>query len=273
MAGTAILFSVMALFVRMAAASVPVGMIVFTRYTVSTFFIAILWSMRVFRIRPVNKKLLLMRAVAASLGGVFYFFAVSSITLGEAVILKYTYPIFAVSFSALLYREKTSRFVLVLIFMSILGVGILMNPASFNPSFGYIWGMLNGISAGAAVAFVRKLRSTDDSPTIMFFTSFTGIIISIPFLLGGIVMPDAREATLMLLASAAGIAAQFALVYGIRFIKTGSACVVMALEVALSALLGFIVLGHTLGFMQIVGGILILTGGAVLIISENKKNK
>ena len=74
MAGTALLFSVMALFVRLAAETVPVGMIIFTRYSISTLFIAGLWASGVFTIRPVNKTLLVMRAVAASFGGVFYFF-------------------------------------------------------------------------------------------------------------------------------------------------------------------------------------------------------
>jgi len=273
MAVTAILFSVMALFVRLAAQNAPVGMIIFIRYTLSTLFIATLWGAGVFKVRPVNTKLLMMRAVAASFGGVFYFFAVSSIPMGEAVLLKYTYPLFAVSFSALFFGEKTGKFVIVLIVTTILGIAIMMNPTSFNPSAGYLWGLLNGLSAGAAVAFVRKLRDTDDSPTIMFFTSFVGIFVSAPFLAGGFLWPGTVTAFYILIASACGVAAQFALVYGIRFIKTGAACVVMALEVAMSALLGFLVLGHTLGIAQIAGGVLILTGGAMLIINESSKNK
>jgi len=270
---TAVLFSCMALFVRLASGTVPVGMIAFTRYVLSTAFLAVLWTSGVIEVRPVNRRLLIYRALAASFGGVFYFFAVSSITIGEAVILKYTYPFFAVTIAALLYGEKTDRSVIGLIVMSVVGVALIVNPMSFSPRAGYVWGLLNGVSAGGAVAFVRKLRDTDDSATIMFFTSLVGIFVSAPFLVGGMVLPTGWASAHVFLAAVCGIAAQFALVYGIRYIKTGSACVVMALEVVMSSLLGYVVLGHTLGMAKIVGGILVLTGGAVLIIREGRRNE
>jgi len=268
MISTAALFSTMALFVRLASATIPTGMIVFTRYLLSTLFILVLFWTRVIQIRPVNRGLLFLRAISASFGGVFYFFAVSSITIPEAVILKYTYPLFAVTIAAVIYGEKTGRAVIALLILGLTGVVIMMNPASLHPQIGYVWGILNGICAGGAVAFVRKLRDTDDSGTIMFFTSLAGILVSMPFLSGGVVMPVGRGLVFMLLAAACGITAQFALVYGIRFIKTGSACVIMMLEVVISSVLGFLVLGHTIGAIQFIGGILILTGGTFLIIRE-----
>ena len=273
MISTAVLFSTMALFVRLASETIPVGMIVFTRYVLSTAFIAALWATGTISVRPVNRRLLLLRAVSASFGGVFYFFAVSTITIGEAVILKYTYPFFAVTIAAVLFGEKTDKSVLILLVMSIAGVVIMMNPASFHPQAGYAWGLLNGISAGGAVAFVRKLRDTDDSATIMFFTSFVGIFVSMPFLLGGVTVPDGRGLFFLVVVAVCGITAQFALVYGFRYIKTGSACVVMTLEVVLSAVLGYLVLGHMLGTPQIIGGILILSGGAVLVLREGAKKR
>jgi drug/metabolite transporter (DMT)-like permease len=266
---TALLFSAMALFVRLAARTTPVGTIVLVRYFLSTLFIGALWAAGAVSVRPVNKRLLFMRATAASFGGLFYFFAVATITLGEAVILKYTYPFFAVSIAALMYGEKTDRSVIGLLVMSVAGVVVMMNPAAFHPQAGYAWGLLNGVSAGAAVAFLRRLRDTDNSATIMFFTSLAGVIVSLPFLAGGLGITWGADFYYMLLASLCGVAAQYALVYGMRYIKTGSACIIMALEVAMSAALGFVVLGHTLGLSKILGGALILTGGAVLILRES----
>ncbi len=270
MVSTAVFFSAMALFVRLASETIPVGMIIFTRFTVSTAFIVVLYAAGTIRIRPVNHRLLIARALAASIGGVFYFFAVSTITIAEAVILKYTYPLFAVTFAAVLFGEKTDRTVLGLLSLSIAGVVIMMNPASFNPQAGYVWGLLNGLFAGGAVAFVRKLRDTDNAGTIMFATSLMGVIVSLPFLAGGMMVPEGIELAWLGLASGCGLLAQFSLVYGIRYIKTGSACIIMMLEVVLSSALGFIVLGHTMGLIKIIGGIIVLAGGFVLIRREGK---
>jgi len=283
MISTAVFFSTMALFVRLASISIPVGMIIFTRYVLSTALFAVLALTGILRIRPVNYRLLFCRSLAASLGGVCYFFAVSSISIAEAVILKYTYPLFAVSIAALLYGEKTDRLILLLLGGSIAGVIIMMSPSSLNIQTGYFWGLGNGMTAGAAVAFVRKLRATDDSATIMFFTSLMGIVVSAPFLpafhsetadrAGGFVIPEGKWLVFVLGAAVCGIIAQFCIVYGMRFIKTGSASVIMMLEVVLSSLLGFLILGDVIGIPQYIGGALILFGGAVLIMREGQKNK
>jgi len=267
---TAIMFALMALFVRLASGKIPVGMIVCVRYGISTaLFIPLVWLGNV-RIRPVNHRLLFGRAVTAGLGGIFYFFAVSSITIAEAVILKYMFPLFAVTISAVFFGEKTSRTVIFLLLWSFAGVFIMTNPRSFSLQIGYLWGILNALSAGAAVSFVRKLRATDDSWTIMFFTSLAGFILSLPLLTRGVRKPDFTSGIFMLLAAASGILAQFALVYGMRFIKTGTASVIMMLEVVVASLLGFVFLASIPALNQIIGGIMILTGGAILLSRHEK---
>ncbi len=269
----AALFSTMAVFVRLASSSVPTGEIVFIRYGLSTLLFYGLYRFARLPIRPVNTRLLIMRSVAAAFGGVFYFFAVSRITMGEAVILKYLYPFFAVGTAALLYGEKTDRTVVVLIVMSVAGVVVMVNPAHFDPQPGYIWGILTGLSAGAAVAFVRKLRDTDDSSTIMFFTSATGVVVSAPLALKGFAVPVGVPLLLVLGASFCGIGAQFVLVYGMRYIKTGAACVVMAFEVVLSAFLGWLVLDQTVDPHHVAGGLLILSGGFIIILRQGSTHK
>ena len=55
-----------------------------------------------------------------------------------------------------------------------------------------------------------------------------------------------------------------------KYIKTGSACVIMMLEVILSSGLGIIILRDMLMLNKIIGGILILAGGFFLIKHENR---
>lgn len=267
---TAVLFGFMALFVRLASATVPVGMIVCTRYVLSTVIMTAITLTGVAKVRPVNYRLLVCRSFSASFGAVFYFFAVASITMSEAVILKYTFPLFAVTFSALLFGEKTNRRVVFLLVWSFAGVVVMVNPGAFTLKIGYVWGMLNALSAGAAVAFVRRLRETDDSWTIMFFTSIAGLIVSLPLLLQGMVVPVGFDAVYLVLAGSLGIAAQFSLVYGMRYIKTGSASVIMMIEVVVASLLGIVFLGHIPSLYQVIGGCMILIGGAFLMTAQGR---
>ncbi|MBN1292275.1 MAG: DMT family transporter [Candidatus Latescibacteria bacterium] len=271
---SAALFSFMALFVRLASKTMPVGMIVCVRYAFSVLFFIPLIAMKQIKIRPVNHRLLLYRALAAGFGGLFYFLAIANISLAEAVILKYTFPLFAIAVSAIFYGEKTGRLVIFLLLWSFIGVFVMMNPNSFSFRIGYVWGILNAVSAGAAVAFLRKLRATDDSTTTTFFTAVAGTVISLPMLLIGLQIPTVSESVLLLSASIMGLSAQYVLAYGMRFIKTGAASVIMMVEVVIASVLGFSILGQIPTIHQLLGGAMIVLGGAVLIVRQgNNKAK
>jgi len=256
-------FALTSLFVKLGSDSVPVGVIVLARFI---FMYLLMETFRLsgkIKVRPRNKKLLFWRSVMASVGGVFYFFAMATIPIAEAVVLKYTYPLFAVAIASLAYSEKTGRLVITALALCLAGIFIMVKPTSFNLSPGYAWGLLNGLSAGIAVALLRQLRATDDSSTVLYFHSLTGVIISLPFIAQW--RPAGFEGwTYTFFAALFGLLGQFSLVYGFRYIKTGSGSVVMALEVVFSALLALIFLNQVPGLMKIAGGALIILGAALV---------
>jgi len=262
----ALFFAMMALFVRLAAREASVGTISFVRYAMTVaVYLPFIASGRV-KIRPVNTPLIVMRAIAASFGGIFFFLAVSEITLAEATILKYTFPLFAVAISAIFYNERTNFLVIGIMAWSIAGVYIMVNPESLAIQRGYLWGILNAVSAGAAVAFLRKLRATDDSLTILFTTALAGTIMSMPLMIADWRTPSIKAFGLMIIISLCGLLAQFFITYGMRFIKTGAGSVIMMLEVVFASVLGMTFLHHVPTSNQIIGGVMILGGGVLLTI-------
>jgi drug/metabolite transporter (DMT)-like permease len=266
MTATAVSFSLMALFVRLAAESTPVAVIILVRYGIGTLLFGILAAFGNISLRPVNCKLLTWRAIGAALGGVFYFYALADITIAEAVFLKFTYPLFAVTIAAIMFGEKTGKLVQALMLMGIAGVAVMMNPFGFNPQPGYMWGILNGLTAGISVAVVRKLRETDNSGAIVFYTSLAGVIFSLPILLKGVSFPSDLTGYIYLgLTALFGLMAQFTLVFGFKYIPTGAATVVMMGEVALTALFGYFLLGQAISVNELAGGAMILFGGGVLL--------
>lgn len=260
----ALFFATMALFVRIAARDASVGTISFVRYGMTVAVYLPFIAAGSIKIRPVNMRLIVLRAIAASFGGIFFFLAVSEITLAEATILKYTFPLFAVTISAIFYKERTNLLVVGLMIWSFAGVYIMVNPESLAIQRGYLWGILNAVSAGAAVAFLRKLRETDDSLTILFTTAIAGTVMSIPVMIADWRTPTLTALGLMIIISLCGLLAQFFITYGMRFIKTGAGSVIMMLEVVFATVLGMTFLHHVPTPHQIIGGVMILGGGVVL---------
>ncbi len=266
-------FALTSLFVKLGSESVSVGTIVLARFV---FMYLVLETFRLtgaIRVKPRNGTLIFWRSVMASMGGVFYFFAMASIPIAEAVILKYTYPLFAVGIAALVYGEKAGRPVAIALALSLGGIFIMVNPTAFNPSLGYLWGLLNGLSAGIAVAFLRQLRAANDSSTILYFHSLTGALISLPFIAQGWPSTGFAGWSYMLLAAVFGLLGQFSIVYGFRYIKTGSGSVVMALEVVFSALLALLFLGQVPGPWKVVGGTMIVIGAALVSSRERMRSE
>jgi drug/metabolite transporter (DMT)-like permease len=262
-------FALTALFVKMGSDSVSVGIIVLVRYVFMFLVLEALRMSGAIGVHPHNKRLLAYRSITAAVGGVFYFFAMATIPIAEAVVLKYTYPLFAVTIAAFVYGERAGRGVLAAMALSLAGIFVMMNPAGFTPSLGYLWGILNGLSAGLAVAFLRQLRATDDSSTVLYFHALAGVAVSLPFLAHGLAVPSLAGGVYTLLAAVFGLLGQFALVFGYRYIKTGSGSVVMALEVVFSALVALIVLGQVPGVWKVVGGVMVISG--VMLVSGKKQ--
>lgn len=264
-------FALTALFVKLGSESVPVGIIVLARYVFMLLAMEGLRLSGIIGVHPRNKKLLAYRSIAAAVGGVFYFLSVASIPIAEAIVLKYTYPLFAVTIAAFVYGERAGRGALAALALSLAGVFVMMNPAGFTPSLGYLWGILNGLCAGLAIAFLRQLRATDDSSTVLYFLSIAGVAVSLPFLAQGLALPGLAGGVYTLLAAIFGLLGQFSLVYGFRFIKTGNGSVVMALEVVFSAMLALIVLGQVPGFWKVVGGVMVISGA--MLVSGKKTSE
>jgi drug/metabolite transporter (DMT)-like permease len=265
-------FALTALFVRMGSESVPVGIMVLARYGFMLLALELLRRFGIIGVHPRNKKLLTIRSGAAGVGGIFYFYAMATIPIADAVVLKYTYPLFALPLAAF-YGERTGRGVLVALMLSLAGILVMMNPSGFIPGFGYIWGILCGLSAGIEMVLLRQLRATDDSSTILYFNAVAGVAVSFPFLAQGDISPGAAGCVYTLLVAVFGMLAQISMVYGFRFIKTGSGSVVMALEVVFSALLALMVLGQTPGFWKVVGGVMVISGAAVVSGKGRKESE
>jgi len=272
MALGSLFFALTALFVRLGSETVPVGLLVLARFLFMALALVVLRNAGLIAVHPVNRRLLLFRSVAASVGGIFYFFSIATITVAEAIILKYTFPVFAVTIAALIYGERVSRASLAVLTVSLLGVVVMMNPAAFHPSAGYAWGLMNGLCAGIAVAFLRELRKTDDSSTVLYYHSIAGVAVSLPFLVNGIVIPGVKGGIYMLLAALFGMLAQFTMVYGFKHVKTARGSVLMTLEVVLSALLAFLFLGQMPGIVKIIGGCMIIAG-ALIVSGKGKFRK
>lgn len=267
MLGSALGFSLMSLFVKLASAEFPTMELVFAR---SAFMAALtagalrhaglsLWGTD-------RTTLALRGAVGATALSLFYF-GIGRLPLGDAVTVQYTAPVWTALTAALLLGERLRPVIFLGALLSLAGVVLVARPAAlFGAGATEIDGL--GVAAvataavlsGLAYTFVRKLRTTDRPMTIIFYLSWIGMVGSLPFALGGWVWPSPTGWLLLLAIGLATHAGQVGLTKGMALLEAGTASAIGYVQVVLAFVWGIAFLGDPINALS-------LTGAAVIVSS------
>ncbi len=262
---SALLFSVNLLLVKMLRewTDIPVVEITFARFFIGLLIVVIyLWMWRV-DFKPVNKKILCLRGLLNAAAVLILFFAVEYTTITNANVLNMTYPIFVALFSHALIKERFHPMLLLPLFLTLIGVYMVIQPDFTDINKGDLIGLVSGVVAAFAIIYLRVLRKTDETPVILFYLFAVGSLIllvpTIPFF----VMPDVNGFMLLLLCSVCGVAAQYFLTHGYRFISAVGGSIVSASRVYIASLLGVIFFSDPVNMVLFIGTLLIVSSNIV----------
>lgn len=128
---------------------------------------------------------LLLRALAGTIGLVANYYAVDHLILSDATILNKLAPFFVIIFSRVFLKEKVTTVQILLVFGAFFGASLVVKPAfSTTGMFPYLIGILGGIGSGAAYTSVRELgnRKVSGFVIVAFFSLFSTLVI-LPFVI------------------------------------------------------------------------------------------
>jgi drug/metabolite transporter (DMT)-like permease len=183
----ALLFGLMAVLARLGsrggedAFSAP--QMTTVRFAVGGAMTLALFRLRPGTYKPVNLRLLATRGILGGLAVLCYFVALERIPAGEATLLNNTFPVIAVVLSFFTLGERPTIHLAGALAVTTLGVFLVLGGGSARLGLG--WGELAGaVSAflgAGAVTSIRRLRATDNAPTIFFAFCVGGFLVSLPF--------------------------------------------------------------------------------------------
>jgi drug/metabolite transporter (DMT)-like permease len=158
--------------------------------------------------RPVNRWLLVSRGAFGAASALMYFLALERIPAGQATLLNNTFPIWAVILSLVFLDERPTVHLAIALVVATAGVFLVLGGGGFSLRLGtgQVLGLVSAVTGGAAVTSMRRLRATDNAPTIFFAFALGGILAGVPFAAGS--WPSSPLPWLA--AAAVGIAAFFA---------------------------------------------------------------
>lgn len=283
--GAVTCFIAMATLVKIAAARVPPGEIVFFRSFCALPIIVVWVAMRGqlrTGLRTSNPTGHLWRGLVGTMGMSLGFAALGLLPLSEVKAIQYAQPVLVVIFAAMFLGEQVRIFRLTAVALGMVGVLVIMWPrltaftdTGVDPylALGALAAFGSAVMAALAHVFVRKLTATEETSAIVFWfgvTASTLALTTIPF---GWVMPTPMDWVVLVSAGLTGGLGQIFLTSSYRY---ADASVVAPFEYAsiLFAIgIGYFVFAEVPTLVMLVGIALIVVAGILIIWRERQLGK
>lgn len=262
---SAFFFALMNLFVRLSG-DIPVMQKCFFRNFVALFvaFIMLKKTHTPFQIDKGNMGAMLVRALAGTLGILCNFYAVGHLNLADASILNKLSPFFTIIFSIFLLGEKVRPPEWLALAIAFVGALFVIKPSFHNANLVYSFiGMLGGIMAGLAYAYVRKLgvQGVKGPVIVMFFSAFS-CVFTLPQFLFHFTPMTAQQLLCLLLAGCAAAVGQFTITAAYSHAAAREISVFDYSQIIFASLLGFLCFGQIPDWLSVIGYVIIV-GAAV----------
>lgn len=264
-----IFFSIMGFLVKYAAVYEKTGTIVFYRAIISFIIILPIFLLQSRKIKIKNWKIILLRSVLGGAALMLFFKSIRLLTLGEATVLVYTYPIFSSILAFLILKEPIKRTEILLLIVSIIGITLIVNPdMNFHIQSGYIYGILSGILAGGALFSLRIAAKTEQASAIVLIFMAVVSIMSFPLYLKSGLAVNRNVIKILIAIGIAGGAAQLVLSRAYHYCRVIVCSNISLMTVVFSLLLSVFILHENYKTASLIGMALVFTSTTLLIVSR-----
>lgn len=258
---SAFCFALMNLFIRLAGENVPTLQKCFFRnfFALIISIITLIRTKTPFKIGKGNIKYLVIRSTAGGLGMMCNFYAVDHMAISDAAILNKLSPFFAIIFSILVLSEVANKLEWISVIIAFIGALFVVKPSFSFEVIPAVAGVLGGLGAGLAYAFVRKLGIRGEKSMIIvgFFSGFTCLML-VPYLLFNYKPMTGPEWLFLCLTGIAAAGGQICITQAYSKAPAKEISVYDFSIVIFTAVFGFIFLDQIPDIFSIIGYIIII---------------
>ena len=188
--------------------------------------------------RPQNYWLLIGRAVANSVAVYCFYQAVRVTTVSHANILNMTYPIFVALITWGFLPEQRDGRVLLPLFAAFSGIVLILYPGEMAFDRNQFWGIGSGLSAALAIVCLNLSRKMHDSETVLFYMFGLGSLMIYAGFHDRMVIHQAKEVAYLLTCGVFGIAGQYLITLGFRYISAVEGSILSSTRILMAAWVG-----------------------------------
>jgi drug/metabolite transporter (DMT)-like permease len=248
-------------FISPSIGSVPIA---FFRFVLGGLILLPLLARGQESLRGNSTRYLLLRGFTGTLAFFCLVKSIAMIPLSNAMVLFYTFPLFATLFSFFILKESLARMEVMFIGVGLIGVFVLINPSSHSLGMGHVYGLLAGAFAGLTVVIIRRVRRTNGPLIIYFYFCVVGGAVSFPLFIANFTLPSFELFALLIVLAVLLLIAQLFMNQGFKFCKASEGSVILMSEVVFTGVAGVLLFHDSLGLSFFIGACLIVGSGVGL---------
>lgn len=226
-----------------------------------------------------NKKWLLIRSIAGTLGLTIFFYTIQHLPFAVASTVQYLSPIFTIFLAMLLLKERVKALQWLFISTSFIGIALiaydgLMQKNGDVGEISLFWlglGIIAAVFSGIAYTSIMKLKSTDAPITIVMFFPMIAIPVMTILCFWGFTTPQGIEWLFLILI---GVFTQFAQIMLTKALHSGTAATIVPFQylgAIYTFLLGFYLFDESLSLLVDAGIVIVILSVVVnALLRQNK---
>jgi len=189
-----------------------------------------------------------------------WFFALTLIPIGQVVAIEFTMPIWTAILAASFLGERMTVWKLAAIVLGIVGVVIIVRPATGTVNPGQLIALAAAVGFGISMALVKSLTRTESAFAIVFWMMVIQAIAGFVPTLFVWVWPSAYIWGWVSVVGVVGTFSHYCLANALRYADATVVVPMDFLRVPLTAIAGWLIYSEQLDLLTVVGAVLILTG-------------
>lgn len=273
-----LVFIAMSSVIKATAVRVPAGEAVFFRsfFAIPVILVWLAWRHELHAgVRVASPIGHFWRGVLGSTAMGLGFAGLGLLPLPEVTAIGYASPLLTVIFAAMFLGEEVRAFRMAAVAMGMVGVLIVLSPrlggmgaATDREALGATVVLMGALCSSLAQVFVRKLVATERTSAIVFWFSVTASVLSLVTIPFGWVLPDAREATLLVLAGILGGVGQIFLTASYRYADAGVIAPFEYASMIFALGIGYFIFDEVPTLIMLGGAVLVIAAGVLIIWRE-----
>ncbi|MDA9066899.1 DMT family transporter [Flavobacteriales bacterium] len=221
-----------------------------------------------------NKRMLLLaRGVVGTVSLILFFTSIEHLSIGTAVTLRYTSPIFAAIFAVIWLKEKVNIWQWFFFLIAFSGVFVIQGFDGGTSFIGLLLVISSALFMGLVFVIISKIGKQDHPMVIVNYFMIIGAILGGLLALDDWKTPVGNEWLLLISLGVVGFIGQLFMTLAFQIASTNKVAPLKYLEVIFTVIIGVIWFLEIYTIWSVIGILMVITGLLLNIFYKSRRTK